>query len=59
MFGVEFDDVYYDRIVGGVKWEFWLLYVFGMVIVVVFLEIVVGVFLILECKKGGGIFVFG
>lgn len=55
MFGVEFDDVYYDR---GM-FEFWFLYVFGMVIVVVFLEIVVGVFLILECKKGGGIFVFG
>lgn len=54
VFGVEFDDVYYDRTVGGAKWEFWLSYAFGMAIVAALLEIVAGVLLILECKKGGG-----
>lgn len=50
VFGVEFDDVYYDR--GTV--EFWLSYAFGLAIVAALLEIVAGVLLILECKKGGG-----
>uniref|UniRef100_K1QC86 Uncharacterized protein n=1 Tax=Magallana gigas TaxID=29159 RepID=K1QC86_MAGGI len=50
VFGVEFDDVYYDR---GTS-EFWLSYAFGMAIVAALLEIVAGVLLILECKKGGG-----
>nr|XP_022330142.1 uncharacterized protein LOC111128677 [Crassostrea virginica] len=54
VFGVEFDDVYYDRGTGASYWEFWLSYAFGLAIVAALLEIVAGVLLILECKKGGG-----
>ena len=54
VFGVEFDDVYYDRGTGANYFEFWLSYAFGLAIVAALLEIVAGVLLILECKKGGG-----